>query len=43
MKRRDEDVRTQIQIKKLSFDATDFCHARQKDQETALILRERTP
>jgi hypothetical protein len=35
MERRDEDVRAQIQIEKLAFDTADFCHARQKDQETA--------
>ena len=43
MERRDEDVRTYIQIEKLSFDATNFCHAWQKNQKTALILRERAP
>ena len=40
MERGDDDVRAKIQIEKLPFDAADFCHARQKDQETALILRE---
>ena len=36
MERRDEDVRAYIQIEKLSFDATNLCHAWQKNQKTAL-------
>jgi hypothetical protein len=43
MERGDEDIRAQIQLEKFPFDSPNLCHAWQKHQETALVLRERAP
>ena len=40
MERGDHDVRCQVQIEQFSLDTADFRHAWQKDQETALVLRQ---
>ena len=41
MERGDEDIRAQIQLEEFPFDATNLCHAWQKNQETTLVLRDR--